>query len=74
MQSRSRWYLAALLQTALLLSTMTSARGQRLWTPTGSLNQPRFQTTGTLLKDGRVSWAGASPATRVLQLSHGRGV
>ena len=59
MQSCSRWYLAVLLQTVLLLSTVTSARSQQLWTPTGSLSQPRLQTTGTLLNDGRVLLAGS---------------
>ena len=59
MQSRSRWHLPVLLQAALLLSAVTSAHSQQLWTPTGSLSQPRLQTTGTLLNDGRVLLVGS---------------
>ena len=59
MRSCLCWYRTVLLQTVLFLATVTSALSQQLWIPTGSLNQPRLQTTGTLLKDGRVLLVGS---------------
>ena len=53
MQSFSRRYSAGFV-CLLFVSTLAPACGQMLWTTTGSLAQPRFQTTGTLLNDGRV--------------------
>jgi N-acetylneuraminic acid mutarotase len=58
MQSCSRPYSAGLV-SLLLIWTLVPARGQILWTTTGSLAQPRFQTTGTLLNDGRVLLVGS---------------
>lgn len=55
----SRLCSAVLLQTTVLLFTSALAHSQQLWTPTGSLNQPRLQTTGTLLNDGRVLLVGS---------------
>jgi hypothetical protein len=55
----SRSCSAVLLQTILVLLTSASAESQPLWTRTGSLNQPRLQTTGTLLNDGRVLLVGS---------------
>ena len=47
----------------LLVWTLAPVHGQMLWTTTGSLAQPRFQTTGTLLNDGRVLLVGSLSCT-----------
>ena len=54
---------AAVFVLLLLFQTNSVARGQTLWTRTGSLNQPRLQTTGILLNDGRVLLIGSLTCT-----------
>jgi hypothetical protein len=59
---RSRFRSFAPLLIFLAVDALDGARSadcQTLWKTTGSLNQPRFQTPGTLLKDGRVLLVGA---------------
>jgi hypothetical protein len=47
----------------LFCQTIHIASGQTLWAKTGSLNQPRLQTTGVLLNDGRILLAGSLTCT-----------
>ena len=44
---------------AVVVIAATPVAGQMLWRETGSLAQPRFQTTATVLGDGRVLHNGA---------------
>lgn len=53
----------AVLFLLLVCQTISAARGQTLWTRTGSLNQPRLQTTSILLNDGRVLLIGSLTCT-----------